>query len=213
LIFLTRHKGLNIPSSLYQLPNLEELSIWTDHISDSIRFLKKLKHLSIYIQHPYKNFLSDSIRNLSQLESLLLHRKSSEPRTLPSSIYALTKLNKLDIKHYALSDSIRFLKELKVLTLTGCSRVFPDSIIALTKLTSLDLSDFCMPEGKYPEQIYQFKNLHTLNLGYSGWYSKRRKLLINVRKLKKLNHLSYLSRWTKLSIIFFERSFCPILRQ
>jgi hypothetical protein len=183
--------GLNIPSSLYQLSNLEELYIWTNHVSDSIRFLKKLKHLSIHIERSNVNFLSDSIQNLSQLESLLLHQEQSGAYSLPSYIYTLTSLNTLDIKYYTLSDSIRFLKELKELTIMGRNETLPDSLVALKKLNSLDLSHFRMPEGKYPAQMYQLKNLHRLDLGYNGDYRKKRKLLINVRKLKHLKKLSY----------------------
>ncbi len=185
--------GLDIPSSLYQLSNLEKLHIWTNHVSDSIRFLKRLKHLSIHINQPSINSISDSIRNLSQLESLLLHQeKRYSTYYLPSSIYSLTRLKTLDIKYYELSDSIRFLKELKELTIMGRNETLPDSLVALKKLNSLDLSHFYMPEGKYPKLMYQFKNLHRLDLGDDGAYRERRKLLINVRKIKKLKKLSYL---------------------
>lgn len=187
--------GLEIPSSLYQLSNLEALYIWTDHVSDSIRFLKKLKHLSIHIPRSNMNPISDSIQNLAQLESLLLHQEESGTYTLPSSIYALRSLKTLDIMYYALSDSIRFLKELRALTIISPQRTLaklPDSLVTLKKLRSLDLSYSYMPEGKYPEQIYQFKNLQRLDLGHSGAYRDRRKLLMNVQKLKKLKKLNYL---------------------
>lgn len=183
--YISSNPVLRLPPSFYQLTTLEQLNMGIAELSDSIRYLQRLTDLSIHIGKPIAEVIPDSIVCLTGLKKLSIYNKGSTRYPLPNSIYALTNLNVLYLKDYTISDSIRFLPELRKLSLSNIN-FLPDSIVHLKKLQKLDLRH-CVYKA-YPQQMYVFKNLDTLLMG-SIVYDK--KSLINARKLKPLTKLKY----------------------
>lgn len=178
-------EDLIIPSSFYQLSNLEYLDIAGDHLSDSIRYLQKVKNLSLYISNSTSGRIPDSISCLKGLEHLSIYGRDIDLRALPNSIYKLTNLKSLNLVYFSLSDSIRYLTELRELSIARAKRL-PDGLFHLKKLQKLDLrSQYTTMKGNWD----QIKTLDTL---FMGSHSRKKKVLINARKLKTLQHLKHI---------------------
>ena len=193
LEIITGHK-LIIPTSFYTLSTLEELKMMDiETLSDSIRYLQKLKKLSLYnysLEGIYT--ISDSISCLGNLEKLVLYnRLQREAAFMPNAIYGLSSLNELEVTPYLLSDSICYLSELTKLTTKGTIESddltsFPDSISCLKKLRYLEVG-MQYRLDKFPEQIYKLNQLEQL-----VFRGQIKNPLLDAKKLIEMKNLKYL---------------------
>lgn len=202
-------KEIILPASFYQLPNLEDLEInWINYFSDSIRYLTKLKKLSLrsYSMH-HKYSIPVAIGKAITLQELEIYNRNLQyPLPLPATIYELKNLKKLQVAPYLLSDSIQYLQQLDTLITAGileCNDLasFPDSIMKLKNLRYLEIGRHYKFE-KIPTSIFNIEQLETFILKANISNN-----LIDARQLKKLSNLKYIEFSTTLvrNEIHFER--------
>jgi len=134
----------NLPETIWNLNNLEDLSIGSNTLTS----------------------LSENIGNLSNLEKLDLNLDGLD--SLPKSIYNLTKLKELHISSpvESLSDSILNLSDLNYLYLTNTNLTsLPETIVNLSSLKSLSVSNSQLIS--IPDSIGKLSNLSSLNLQHN----------------------------------------------
>ncbi len=154
-----------IPPEVFELKQLEELSLQVNIIKEIPESIGKLQNLtSLDLSGNQLSTLPECIGNLQNLTSLDL--QVNQLSILPESIGNLQKLNSLNLGGNDLIEIPESIGNLQKLTSLDLSNnqlsVLPESIGNLQKLTSLDLPANQL--SALPESIGNLQNLTSLNL-------------------------------------------------
>ncbi len=220
----------NVPSQLNDLIQLSTLSLRANSLSGSLPNLGALTNLSLLdlSANDFSGIFPTWIVNLIELETLNLSSDPNKPGklagTLPSQISQLVKLKSLYLSYNDFSAvgsipaSFSLLDNLETLELRSVS-LNPSSVSTglsgLIKLRNLSLSSnssFHLPDGTFPDVLYDLPALQQLFLDVLDFS----KLPARFDDLSALNYLSLgqnnYSDTSKLSVIVDSLSKLAMLR-
>lgn len=156
---------LNIPSEIGQLINLVELNIYNYKIEFLPTEIGNLVNLEDVMLCGKLESLPESVKNWKSIKKMYL--AGNDLKEIPTYFYLFSELESLDISRSdisAISDSIKYLKRLRDLTLDGNIRLdkLPESLCELENLERLSLINTMI--SSLTNCFSETKNLTEINL-------------------------------------------------
>ncbi|KAK2432765.1 receptor protein [Trifolium repens] len=166
-----------IPSSLFTLPSVEEISLSFNQFSKFDEFINVSSSV-LNILDLSNNYLSGPFpMPISQLYSLSIIDLSFNrfnDSLCVDEILELRNLNALDLSHNNISINMNVanvgnnsIPNIKILNLASCNlKTFPNFLLNQSTLTFLDLSDNQF-QGKIPKWIWELRYLKIFNISHN----------------------------------------------
>jgi Leucine-rich repeat (LRR) protein len=166
-----------IPSSLFTLPSVEEISLSFNQFSKFDEFINVSSSV-LNILDLSNNYLSGPFPTpISQLYSLsiidLSYNRFNDSLCV-DEILELRNLNALDLSHNNISINVNVanvgnnsIPNIKILNFASCNlKTFPNFLLNQSTLTFLDLSDNQF-QGKIPKWIWELQYLKIFNISHN----------------------------------------------
>lgn len=196
-----------LPGQIFKLKSLKELYIFSYRlalISDSLKNLRFLKVLDIYVEHFAELVIPSSIGKLLNLRDLRI----SDLKSVPESIGKLSKLTRLTLcgMFETIPRSICNLSKLEYLNLNTTNIIIPKSVANLISLKELWIRALRILN---PENLTGLRSLKELNI-FSKLVNEQIKSWLKLKKMSVISTIGDINHYKTTPICSWCKSFTNI---